>query len=46
MEFNQRGVAMNWTVFVVDWDSLGPIKFVMFATAVLIISGWLEWRRG
>jgi hypothetical protein len=34
------------TVFVVDWASLGPIKCVFFLIGVLILSGWLEWRRG
>lgn len=36
---------MNWTVFVVDWDSLGPLKFWLFIMAVMLLSGWLEWRR-
>ena len=29
---------MNFTVFVVDWDSLGPTKFLLFITAVSILS--------
>jgi hypothetical protein len=37
---------MNFTVFVVDWDSLGPAKFLLFITAVSILSVWSEWRRG
>lgn len=36
---------MNWTVFVVDWDSLGPAKFVLFMSAVIVFSVWSEWRR-
>jgi hypothetical protein len=34
------------TVFVVDWESLGPLKFWLFIMAVMLLSGWLEWRRG
>jgi hypothetical protein len=37
---------MNWTVFVVEWNSLGPVKFWAFIMLVLLYSGWSEWRRG
>lgn len=37
---------MNFTVYVVDWNALGPVKFWIFMMAVLIYSGWSQWRHG
>jgi hypothetical protein len=34
------------TVFVIDWASLGPTKFLFFISTVVIFSVWSEWRRG
>lgn len=37
---------MNFTVFVVDWYSLGPAKFLLFMAVLVTYTVWSEWRRG
>lgn len=36
---------MDWTVLVVDWNSLGPAKFYLMMMSYITILLWLDARR-